>query len=562
MIKKNELTYSSLHVHSEFSNLRLRDSINRAESLLLNAHEKGLSGLCLTDHETLSGHPDILAAEEELKKDNKIPKDFSVMLGNEIYLVDELDKLRDSGRFYHFLLMAKSKKGHIGLRAMSNQAWDNMFTRGGMDRVPITKQQLRQAMIDTDSRGEIVASTACLGSEFSQKMLRMIAFELVQKHLEDRPTAEDLIESGESEVLINHFLGLLGDSLLESKLNSFFTSIRIGNKTEEEVEEEQRLKVEIMNDYLRALDMVDAIWLNTSYEQTKVGIHEFVIWCMETFGEDDFYIEIQPSFAPEQLLYNARAVEIAKAYGLKWIATTDAHFLNEEDIVFQEAFLNAQDGDREVASFYLSCYVKTPEEMYEHLKTSISSKDAKLAMKNTLEIEAKCESYSLEESVAVPHIDVPEDVDTSIIEQHGNEYEYIKKFSESDNPQDRYFLHLMQEGLEEKNEPYSEQNLSRIDYELGEMQQVGDIIGQNMAQYYVAAREYINIMWEEGDSLVGPARGSITGMLTAYLADIIQINPLHYDLPAWRLVIQPPYIVRYRAKTLLTCSLQGVLLAS
>ena len=41
-------------------------------------------------------------------------------------------------------------------------------------------------------------------------------------------------------------------------------------------------------------------------------------------------------------------------------------------------------------------------------------------------------------------------------------------------------------------------------------------------------------MWEEGDSLVGVARGSVTGFLICYLIDITQINPLHWDLPHWR----------------------------
>ena len=44
----------------------------------------------------------------------------------------------------------------------------------------------------------------------------------------------------------------------------------------------------------------------------------------------------------------------------------------------------------------------------------------------------------------------------------------------------------------------------------------------------------MNIMWEEGDSLVGVARGSVTGMYTMYLIDLIQMNPLDWGLPHWR----------------------------
>ena len=41
-------------------------------------------------------------------------------------------------------------------------------------------------------------------------------------------------------------------------------------------------------------------------------------------------------------------------------------------------------------------------------------------------------------------------------------------------------------------------------------------------------------MWEEGDSLVGVARGSVTGMFTMYLIGITQMNPLQWGLPHWR----------------------------
>ena len=49
-----------IHVHSEFSNLRLLDSINKIKDITDRAIEIGLSGYCLTDHECLSGAPQAL----------------------------------------------------------------------------------------------------------------------------------------------------------------------------------------------------------------------------------------------------------------------------------------------------------------------------------------------------------------------------------------------------------------------------------------------------------------------------------------------------------------------
>ena len=51
-----EKTYSSLHNHTQYSNLKLIDSINREEELIDYAIELGLSGVAITDHDCLSGH--------------------------------------------------------------------------------------------------------------------------------------------------------------------------------------------------------------------------------------------------------------------------------------------------------------------------------------------------------------------------------------------------------------------------------------------------------------------------------------------------------------------------
>lgn len=43
-----------VHSHSEFSNIRLLDCINKIPQLIDRAYELGLSGIALTDHEALS----------------------------------------------------------------------------------------------------------------------------------------------------------------------------------------------------------------------------------------------------------------------------------------------------------------------------------------------------------------------------------------------------------------------------------------------------------------------------------------------------------------------------
>lgn len=48
--------YALLHAHTHYSNLRMIDSINTEETLIDRAFELGLTGVAITDHESVSGH--------------------------------------------------------------------------------------------------------------------------------------------------------------------------------------------------------------------------------------------------------------------------------------------------------------------------------------------------------------------------------------------------------------------------------------------------------------------------------------------------------------------------
>ena len=45
-----------IHSHTEYSNIRILDSINKIPALVKYAREIGLKGISITDHACLSGH--------------------------------------------------------------------------------------------------------------------------------------------------------------------------------------------------------------------------------------------------------------------------------------------------------------------------------------------------------------------------------------------------------------------------------------------------------------------------------------------------------------------------
>ena len=151
--------YFGVHNHTDRSNIRLLDCINRPKALIDKAIELGLSGIAITDHECLSAH---MEANQYAKKIKETHPNFKIALGNEIYLVND----RGSGqKYYHFILIAKDAEGHKALRELSSTAWYNAYVDRGMERVPTTKQELQNIM--SKYKGHVIATTACMGGELS-----------------------------------------------------------------------------------------------------------------------------------------------------------------------------------------------------------------------------------------------------------------------------------------------------------------------------------------------------------------------------------------------------------
>lgn len=469
-----KLNYIGVHNHSDIgSNIRLIDTINKVEDLIKTSVELGYSGIAITDHESLSSHVQAIKFVEEAKAETdpkkfKIPKDFKLLLGNEIYLVNSLTDVRDNyqkggvTKFPHFLLIARDGQGHAQLRKLSSIAWENSFTTGLMERVPTEKSTVER--IIGEEKGHLIATSACLGSELAINVLRL------------------------------HEAEQLGDS-----------------------------------------ELIKSI---------KIEIDTFIKWCIGVFGQDKFFIELQPAYSFEQKVFNRRAVEIAKAFQLKTIVATDSHFLRPEDLSIHKAFLNSKDGDRETESFYEACFLQTVDEMKERLSVddNLSMDIIEESIQNTMLIGEMVEDYDLHQTISIPKIPLPEFEVRHLFKRGYAQYPYLELMANSENEQDRYLMKLVEDGFDEKvprntlsKEKFHE-ILARINVEFEELWHISLGLNQSMSAYYVTIRDIINMIWDDcgGNSLVGAGRGSAVGFYINYLLGIVQVNALDYDLPHWR----------------------------
>ena len=161
----------SLHNHTDYSNLRLRDSINKIEDLLNYADELDQEVIAITEHETISN---AIKVEEAYNKLKKKGSKLKVILGNEIYLCrDGLNKdnfVKGQDKYYHFILLAKNKEGHKQIRQLSSRAWKRSYMVGKMRRVPTYYSDLEE--IIGKNKGNIIGSSACLGGALPTQLLK------------------------------------------------------------------------------------------------------------------------------------------------------------------------------------------------------------------------------------------------------------------------------------------------------------------------------------------------------------------------------------------------------
>ena len=428
------------HNHTDFSNIRILDSINTLEDLVNRAIEIGLSGIAITEHECLGNGINIEILQEKVEEEHP---DFKIVHGNEIYLTDT----REMGqKYYHFILLALDEIGYHMMCELSSTAWLNGYYDRGLMRVPTLKSEVED-IVKRYGQGHIHASTACVGGQLGSLVLKMNAAQ----------------EAGDKQ----------------------------GRKLAHD---------EIVN---------------------------FVRWCVNVFGKDNFSIEVQPSRSHDQLIVNSILPNIAKVFDLPLCVTSDAHYLTKDDQAVHEAFLNSKQGDREVAEFYSATWLQTEEEILEHIEgTPI---DYEQCCKNSIAILNKVQEFKLRRPQEVPEAPVPFKEKRHV---ESEKYPTLARLYESDSEQERFWVNECIDQLKNKN-LYTDQYLSRLEEEADTMAYIGEKLDTCVFAYPLFMRHYIDLVWSCGSTL-GCGRGSAGGGLSHWLLGITGTNPLVSGATWWR----------------------------
>ena len=275
----------------------------------------------------------------------------------------------------------------------------------------------------------------------------------------------------------------------------------------------------------------------------ETGDKEFfntaIHWCqyiIDIFGEGNFYLEMQPSNNAEQIFVNKTLLEISTALKIPYIITTDSHYGRPEDAAIHEAFLNAQDGEREVKSFYATTYMMKDEEVRGFLNY-MTDEQIEAAYAAIREIKDKCEDFSILKPLKIPSL--PWRPVTYIDEGHLVDWVIkmpaLAKFINSPYESDRTLVFALIDGIKKHEDLQNEESYKALN-ECLEMTWISSEVNKaQWSAYFLNLQKIIDECWDAG-SLVMPARGSGGGFVLLYALDIIQINCLRETTPMfpWR----------------------------
>ena len=242
-------------------------------------------------------------------------------------------------------------------------------------------------------------------------------------------------------------------------------------------------------------------------------------------GKENFYLEMQPSNNKEQVIVNKKLLQLSKLTGAKYIITTDSHYLKKEDRKIHKAYLNAQNGDREVDDFYATTYMMSDEELRSFFPY-FSEEEVEEGYKAIEKIAEMCEDFSLQKSLHIPNLLWRE------LKNYPRNYkEYfslmptLEKFYNSSYKSDRYLVDAIIDGIHNHPTLQTPEGYAALEDNLQRTWESSEVNKARWSAYYLNLQRNIDECWAAG-TIVGPARGSGGGFELLYCLDVIQMDAL------------------------------------
>ncbi|OYP32278.1 DNA polymerase III subunit alpha [Rhodopirellula sp. MGV] len=249
-----------------------------------------------------------------------------------------------------------------------------------------------------------------------------------------------------------------------------------------------------------------AVMKGTDTEEAEKEAMGIASWFHKIF-DDRYFIEVMNNGLDIQRMQLEGAVDIAKKMGLPLVATSDCHYVNQEDAEAQDIMLCINTGRFRTDTSRMKMendqfFLRSPEQMYEHFPQMEDAVARSQEIANTVDIDLQLGKYYF------PNFECPEN-----------------------KPPIDYLRELCIEGLMERYEgddtriidgELSEEVIARLNRELGVIEKL------NYPTYFLIVWDFVVHARRSGISAT--ARGSGVGALVCYALYLSHVCPLRYDL--------------------------------
>ncbi len=273
-------------------------------------------------------------------------------------------------------------------------------------------------------------------------------------------------------------------------------------------------------------------------------------WFKQTFGADNYYLELQDHGIPEQAKVNQHLIPWAKEFGIKLVATNDVHYISKEHSHAHDCLIclgtqTLLSDSKRIRYAPEQFFLRSAEEM------RVRFQEIPEALGNTLEVTEKCNLEIQFDKLHYPVFDPPECytregylrelLTEGLFKRYGLRARSVGHEFLVDAVEDARRLPTFKpqkptpDATAEGLDPNEFQNLhspsvaaavsdvlDRLQTELKTIEATGFI------SYFLIVGDFVQYGRKIGVSCV--ARGSAAGSIVTYLLEISNVDPIRYGL--------------------------------
>ena len=240
-------------------------------------------------------------------------------------------------------------------------------------------------------------------------------------------------------------------------------------------------------------------------EGNQAALDARLDWFLRVFGEDRYYLEIQPEDQHEQKIFNHQLYDLSKRRGIPLVATGDCHYPSLADHEAHEVMLAIQTHDKmdnHDRYTFGDCrvYMRTADEMLAQFPGHDE------AVWNTGVIADACNFEFQTGKLFFPQFEIPKD------HTPASHFKYLSELG---------FEKLLNNERIPREQEAAYRDRLKLEIEL--------ITSMGFVEYFLVVSDFIQ--WARRNGIpVGPGRGSAAGSLVSWALEITDIDPIKYNL--------------------------------